>query len=307
MEDETLSPRKFDRYMIEIGAGTNRKFVGLTDSECRAHFLGVLSLAAQSPHRGYLLVTENVPVEAEHVASEAGGKVTKQVAASALRKLKDAEILEWVEDMQAWYVHDWDELNPPPKTDNTAAERQRNRRARLAAAANGHADVTPMSRRDSRDSHGDVTPTEVEGEVELPAKAGRRPARRPPVDQTVPPEGFPEQKLKVLDACLVLLCGGWELRGGVEPQPRGVGLGIMRKLDVDHESVARKLVHWLTAGRGQRARCADIAARFGDWVADEPAASRPGNVVVLDQRGARDATEARRLEAAHRLLGKEAS
>lgn len=284
MEDEALSPRqKFDRYMIAIGAGRNKKFVRLTDSERCAHFLGVLSLAAQSPIRGYLLITEDVEVEAGDVANEAGGKVTPRIAETALQKLKDRGVLLWHEDMGAWYVNDWDEINPAPKTDNTAAERQARRRERLRAEREGHASVTPVSRRDGGVTVTLVTPTEVEGEVEveLPASAGR-PRKRVTrhVDQAVPPVDFPTEKLESMIVVLGLLHDCWDLRGGVEPMTRGAALGIQRKLDVDHVAVARKLVHWLTAGRGQNARCADIAARFGDWVADEPTAEKRSNVVV---------------------------
>jgi hypothetical protein len=161
-----MSPQKFDRYMIVIGAGRNKKFNPLTDSERCAHFLGVLSLAAQSPIRGYLLITEEIEVEAEDIANEAGGKVTTRVAAAALQKLKARGVLVHDPEMGAWYVNDWDEINPKPKTDTTVNERQQRRRERIRAEASGHASVTPVSRRDSRDGHADVTPPEVEVEEE---------------------------------------------------------------------------------------------------------------------------------------------
>ena len=71
-----MAARKFDRYMVVIGAGRNRKFARFTDSERCAHFLGVLAIAAQAPVRGYLLV-ENDEAGAEEVAEEAG--VSKRV------------------------------------------------------------------------------------------------------------------------------------------------------------------------------------------------------------------------------------
>lgn len=104
---------------------------------------------------------------------------------------------------------------------------------------------------------------------------GRSRARRG-VDQTVPPEEFPAELRARLGEVLPILVSAWDVRGGVEPMPRGVGLAIMRNPRADHVAVARRLQHWLVAGRGQNARCADIAARFGDWVSDEGAAQRPG-------------------------------
>jgi hypothetical protein len=115
-----MSRRKFDRYMVQIGAGRNNKFVRFTDSERCAHFLGVLSIAASSPIRGCLLIGNDQATDAE-IANEAG--VTRQVAASALSKLKTKGILEFDAEVNAWRVHDWEDMNPEPKHDPTAAKR----------------------------------------------------------------------------------------------------------------------------------------------------------------------------------------
>jgi hypothetical protein len=156
-----MSRRKFDRYMVVSGAGRHIKFARLTDAERCAHFLGVLSIAAQAPVRGCLLVGEQ-EAEALEVAQEA--RVTEKAAASALRKLKAVGVLTRDDDLDCWRVHDWADVNPEPKTDATNAERQQRyrdrRKARNApsnAPSNGvtSARVTPS-----------ITPPEVEGEVE---------------------------------------------------------------------------------------------------------------------------------------------
>lgn len=133
-----MSPRKFDRYMVQLGIGRNRKLLPLTDSEFRAHIAGVLAIAAQADPRGYLLIgtEEATPTE---VANEAGGKATPRVAAAAIEKLKARGVLEWDQDQGAWHVHDWEELNPAPRHDPTAAKRQAARRRNDAR----HGPVTP--------------------------------------------------------------------------------------------------------------------------------------------------------------------
>ena len=66
-------------------------------------------------------------------------------------------------------IADWDETQPSPKVDNTAAERQRKRRAKLKKereAAQGEPPVTLPSHRDTRDvtpGHPPVTPTKEKG------------------------------------------------------------------------------------------------------------------------------------------------
>lgn len=162
-----MAPRGYNKHFLVVGAGHNKKFVGFSDGERCAHFLGVCALAAQSPVRGYLLLTEDEEITAANVASEAS--VSLKIARSAMEKLKKRGVLKWDEDLGAWFIHDWDEVNPPPKTDTTAAERQRRRRAKVKAQTESHAKVTHLSRRDNRDGHAPVTTLsrgEVEGEVE---------------------------------------------------------------------------------------------------------------------------------------------
>jgi hypothetical protein len=150
-----MSTRKFDRYMVAIGAGRHVKFRRLTVPERYAFFMGVLSVAAQAPVRGCLLVG-SLNAEAADIAAEAD--VPEKVAQSALAKLRQIGVVYHDDALGCERVHDFEEQwNPAPKHDPTNAERQRRHRAKLTAGRNGT--VTP-------DSNAAVTPPEVEGEVE---------------------------------------------------------------------------------------------------------------------------------------------
>ena len=97
----------------------------------------MLSIAAQAPIRGYLLVGEQEAGAAE-VSVEAA--VTKAQAETALVKLKRIGVLERDNEVGAWFVHDWADMNPEPKHDATNAKRQADYRARRTACNGG---VTP--------------------------------------------------------------------------------------------------------------------------------------------------------------------
>jgi hypothetical protein len=150
-----MSRRAFTRFMLDVEIGHNLKLIGLTDSEWRAHVAGVLPIAAKSPIRGRLLIGD-LPAGPEHVAHQAGVKVT--AARRALTKLREVGVLVRDEEFGCERVHDWDEWNPAPKSDTTAAERQQRRRDKLRAER----DVTAASRRDDRD----VTATKEKGKEE---------------------------------------------------------------------------------------------------------------------------------------------
>jgi hypothetical protein len=124
--------------MLKLGVGSHPKLARLTDAEFRAHVAGVLAVAAASPVRGCLLVGD-LPAEAADIARAAG--VSTRVATTAIRKLKAVGVLYENEEFRCLCVHDWDDVNPQPKHDSTAAERQRRHR----------------SRRDNRNGHGAVT------------------------------------------------------------------------------------------------------------------------------------------------------
>lgn len=161
-----MAPRGFDRMMIEIEIGSNLKIARLNDREFRCLICGVWPVAAKAKPRGYLAVIGQ-PATAEDVAHQ--GRVPVATARKTLDRLRELGMLETDETVGLEYCHDWHLINPDPKPDLTAAERQQRHRSRKR---NG--DVT-------RDSHGDVTPPEVEGEVEeqLAAKAAS-PAAPPP-------------------------------------------------------------------------------------------------------------------------------
>lgn len=164
-----MSRPKFDRLMLDVEIGGNLKLIGLTDSEFRAHVAGVLSIAAKSPIRGRLLIGDQ-PAGAEHVAAQA--RVKPAVARSALAKLRSVGIVIPDLEFDCEQVHDFEAMNPAPKTDRTAAERQQRRRDRIRAERDGHADVTAASRRDVTP----ITPTkrrEVEEECVSRAQTPR--------------------------------------------------------------------------------------------------------------------------------------
>jgi 5-methylcytosine-specific restriction endonuclease McrA len=114
--------RKFDCFMLHVGAGTNEKLAILTDAEYRAHVSGILAVAATAPVRGRLLVGD-MEAEPIQIAKKAG--VSVKVAQSAIRKMQRVGVLYRDEELGCWAVHDWEQLNPEPKLgDPTAARRQ---------------------------------------------------------------------------------------------------------------------------------------------------------------------------------------
>lgn len=158
-----MTRARFDRFMVMVELASNAKVGRLTDPEFRCMVTGVWALAAKATIRGCLLVGD-LEAEPEDIARQ--GRCSLPVAKRTLEKMRLLGMLENDEGLGCERVHDWDEINPPPKTDNTAAERQARRRARLKAerdAAERNGTVTALSRRDTRDGHAD----EVEVEVEL--------------------------------------------------------------------------------------------------------------------------------------------
>lgn len=159
----------FDRFMVQVDIGTNRKLRRLPPAQRWAYVAGVLPLAAQSPLRGALLITDGEPVTAEDVAEEATVRLCDARAClDALRKLgmleRDELGVEW--------VHDWDRHNPEPKpSDSPQATRERKRKQReRQKVTTGHAQVT----RDMPECHA----PEEEGEEKkktppIPPRGGR--------------------------------------------------------------------------------------------------------------------------------------
>lgn len=201
-----MTRRKFDRYMVVAGAGRHVKFARLNDGERCAHFLGVLSIAAQAPIRGCLLVGDQ---EAEEIEIAHEARVSEKVAKVALAKLKAIGVLERDDELGCWRVHDWEDVNPAPREDATAAERAKRYRDKRKTDrdANGGVTgpVTPTSRRDGRDANGGVTgnlsrardrvrpvPEGVEVEVEVPPSPPRGKRQSDGIEEKAAALGFNE-------------------------------------------------------------------------------------------------------------------
>jgi hypothetical protein len=165
-----VSGRKvFDRFMIAVEISSNAKVGRLTDPEFRCMVTGVWALAAKAPIRGCLLIGD-LEAEVSDVARQA--RCSAAMAGRTMKKMRELGMIERDEGLGCERVHDWDAINPPPKTDNTAAERQQRRRDKLRNDRNGHATVTPASRRDTRDGHAYEVEVEVEGEEEELLRGG---------------------------------------------------------------------------------------------------------------------------------------
>jgi hypothetical protein len=182
---------KFDRLMVMVEIASNAKVGRLSDSEFRCMVTGVWALAAKAPIRGCLLVGE-LEAEPEDVARQ--GRCNLAVAKRTMAKMRKLGMIEHDAELDCERIHDWDEINPPPKMDNTAAERQARRRARLKSERDGtvsHAPVTPLSRRDTRDGHADEVEVEREQEEETKSRGGATNENaHPPTATTAIPTGF---------------------------------------------------------------------------------------------------------------------
>jgi hypothetical protein len=248
----------------------------------RACWLAICGLCFSNEH-----LTDGFIAEHVFPAAAPGVKNPEHLAA----KLVAAGIWHRVEG--GWEIHDYDAVQRSSSEIRERREKDAGRKAAgrspvSAKSPRGQvADSTPDSTPDSARSPSGVQVVEGEGEGEgeqiPPTEVARRRARRP-VDQTKRPDGFPDSLVAAGRECLTILHRTWELRGGREPQARGVGLSMLRNEKADHVAVARSLEHWLTAGNGQRARCDDVARRFGDWVADAGAAQRDGQVIPFGGR-----------------------
>src|SRR5207244_8772514 len=93
-----------------------------------AYVAGVRSLAAQSPIRGALLLTDQEHVTDQDIADEA--RISPRDAAAAMAKFRELGMLE-ADDHGVEWVHDWDQINPDPKpSDLPESTRQRKRAQR---------------------------------------------------------------------------------------------------------------------------------------------------------------------------------
>lgn len=159
-----MARRQYDRLLVATKIGTNRKIRRLRPDQRWTHVAGVLALAAESPIPGHLLIAEGVPVDPSDVAEHAS--VSESVAAKTMDALRDLGVLKYDAEARCEYVHDWDEWNPAPKSDPTAARRMREYRERLRNSERNDGVVTDRNaRRNGRNGDGGVR-REVEEEVE---------------------------------------------------------------------------------------------------------------------------------------------
>lgn len=158
-----MSPRRvFEHFMVHKAIGRNRKLRrSLTPDERWCYVAGVLAIAADAPIRGRLLIGMERADE-QDVADEAGVRVA--VARSALKKLRELEMVVDDDELDCERVHDWEAHNPEPKRDATAAERMRRYRDKLRrnndrnGNRNEDRNGSPVTALPSRE-------VEVEGEV----------------------------------------------------------------------------------------------------------------------------------------------
>lgn len=152
-----MTPRGYDRYMIDVEIGSNAKIGRFTAAQFQCLVCGVWPLAAKSQPRGCLVVAGQPAIDAD-IARQA--RCSTAVARSTLALMRDLLMLETDDETGLEYVHDWHDFNPDPKrSDTPEGWRERKRRQRSKAKP---ADVTRDMGVTSRDSHA----PEVEGEVE---------------------------------------------------------------------------------------------------------------------------------------------
>jgi hypothetical protein len=163
-----VARRAFDHFMVHTDIGRNRKLRRRFSVEERwCYVAGVLVIAATSPIRGRLLIGGD-PAGVEDIADEAGVKL--QVARSTLDKLRSLEMVYPDPELDCERVHDFEDHNPEPKKDPTAADRMRRHRDRLRRnddrnkGRNTNRNGVRNNGRNSAPVTHPVTPTEVEEE-----------------------------------------------------------------------------------------------------------------------------------------------
>jgi hypothetical protein len=110
---------------------------------------GILAIASASPERGRLLMANGRPATLDDIAEWA--EVRRDIARKAIAFAIETELIH--DDDGTLSVRDWDEYQTPPRSDPTAAERQKRHRRRRDRNVTGNAGHTG----------------EVEGEVEVEA------------------------------------------------------------------------------------------------------------------------------------------
>lgn len=218
-----MSPRRaFDRFMVGLEVGTNVKLRQLTDSEFRCFIAGVLPIAAKAPHRGCLLIGDQA-ADAADIAHQAGVK-RAAVAAAMLDKLRAKGVVYRDDALGCERVHDFDDWNPAPKQDRTAAERMRRARAKETEHDPRYAPVT--------DRNGaSVTPTK-EKRREGKGNSSSTGAQATEAEQAV-------QDVLAVFAAIPLASPAHRL---LPVDPFGIETAVAAHLDADHVAAAKRVV-----------------------------------------------------------------
>jgi N-terminal phage replisome organiser (Phage_rep_org_N) len=171
----------YDSYLVKAGLAGTKKFRRLSTQEAWCAVMGVWSIAAQSPVRGYLFLTEDEPATEQDYADEA--RVSVAIARSTVKKMRVLHMIEMDEEMGVEYVHDWHKHQKDPKPSESReawAARKREQRANSKPVSRaGHADVP-------RDIGPSPAPGAEKSHTPLREGKGREGKLIPPPD---PPKG----------------------------------------------------------------------------------------------------------------------
>lgn len=260
--------RKFDRYMVDVNVGTNRKLRRLSVAERLCHLAGVLPVAAQAPIRGRLLVGDQ-NAEARDFAELAG--VSIRVASSAIAKLREVGIVVRDEENECEMVHDWADWNPEPKSDPTAAERMRRYRERR-----GLRNVTPVTDRNAvtdtpgREGKGkeENTPQPPDGD-EGGRTSSRKPPRPPAPDSL--PDDLPEPLRVVAPFVVDSLRRLAEAKGAKDVTLAAVGRALAAYPEHDHRRIVGDVEHYWVHGDGQTSIVRDAVLTYRNRLGRVPA------------------------------------
>lgn len=126
-------------------------------------WIAVLTLASESPKRGYLYISEHLPCTVEEVARKANLPVS--VAKAGLDLMLDPKFgMLDLDASGAWHVINWDKRQPK-REDPTNAERQkRYRNALRNAQGNGGNNAPDTDTESDTDKNTPLTPQEGERE-----------------------------------------------------------------------------------------------------------------------------------------------
>lgn len=128
--------RPHDRFMVQYKIGGSQKLASLPAGQRWVYVAGVLALAAQSPIRGALLLSDATFID--HRAIARAASVTPALATRALKSFRDLGMLERDKEFGFEIVHDFKVDNPDPPASSTEGERLRKREQRARALLRKH-------------------------------------------------------------------------------------------------------------------------------------------------------------------------